>query len=86
MDWIKPTNDSPHEKKIKKLNKFKKDSFILDIGCSDPTFLDLLKKKIQNSTFLPLIPHQKNLETVLKKKGINLIVDYFSKKKKLIII
>ena len=69
------------KKKIEKLNKFKKDAFILDIGCSDPTFLDLLKKKNSKLNLFAVDPSSEKFRNSFEKKGINLIVDYFSKKK-----
>jgi NDP-4-keto-2,6-dideoxyhexose 3-C-methyltransferase len=69
------------KKKIEKLNKLKKDSYILDIGCSDPTFLDLIKKKNQKLNLFAVDPSSEKFKNTFEKKGINLIVDYFSKKK-----
>ena len=52
---------------------------MLDIGCSDPTFLNLLKKK-KNLDLFAIDPSSENLKK-FKEKNINLIVDYFSKKR-----
>ena len=69
------------KEKIEKLNKFKKGAYILDIGCSDPTFLDLIKKKNSKLNLFAIDPSSEKFRNSFEKKGINLIVDYFSKKK-----
>ena len=69
------------KKKIKRLKNFKKNSYILDIGCSDPTFLHLLKQSNKKLKLFAVDPSSEKFRNSFEKKKINLIVDYFSKKK-----
>ena len=69
------------QKKIKKLKKISNNSRVLDIGCSDPTFLDLLKKSNKNVELFAIDPSSGKFKENFKRKNINLIIDYFSKKK-----
>ena len=69
------------KKKVNKINHLKKFSRVLDIGCSDPTFLDLLKSKNKTLELFAIDPSSEKFKKIFKKKKINLIVDYFSKKK-----
>ena len=69
------------KKKVKKINYLKKFSRVLDIGCSDPTFLDLLKSKNKKLELFAIDPSSGKFNEIFKKKNINLIVDYFPKKK-----
>jgi hypothetical protein len=67
--------------KIKKSKKLKNYSRILDIGSSDPTFLHLLKKANKNLELFAIDPSAGKFKDSFNKKKINLIVDYFSKKR-----
>jgi SAM-dependent methyltransferase len=67
--------------KLKKIKKLKKQSRILDIGSSDPTFLFLLKKISKNLELFAIDPSSEKFRDNFDKKKINLIVDYFSKKR-----
>ena len=67
--------------KLKKLKKLKKFSRVLDIGSSDPTFLHLLKNINKNLELFAIDPSSEKFRQNFAKKRINLIVDYFSKKK-----
>ncbi len=66
---------------LKKKKKLKKNSRILDIGSSDPTFLSLLKKFQNKLELFAIDPSSRQFEKSFKSKKIHLIVDYFSKKK-----
>jgi len=71
-------------KKVKKLKiakKLKKYSRILDIGSSDPTFLNLLKTINKNLELFAIDPSSEKFAKNFKEKKINLITDYFSKNK-----
>ena len=67
--------------KLKKIKKLKNKSRILDIGSSDPTFLFLLKKISKNLELFAIDPSSEKFRDNFDKKKINLIVDYFSKKR-----
>lgn len=70
--------------KVKKLNNSKqlrKFSRVLDIGSSDPTFLNLLRKSKNNLELFAIDPSSAKFKKSFIQKKINLIVDYFSKKK-----
>jgi hypothetical protein len=67
--------------KLKKIKKLKNKSRILDIGSSDPTFLFLLKKISKNLELFAIDPSSEKFRGNFDKKKINLIVDYFSKKR-----
>jgi len=72
------------KKKVKKLNisnQLKKFSGVLDIGSSDPTFLNLLRKSKNNLDLFAIDPSSAKFKKSFTQKKINLIVDYFSKKK-----
>jgi NDP-4-keto-2,6-dideoxyhexose 3-C-methyltransferase len=69
------------QKKVNKLKKLKNNSRILDIGSSDPTFLFLLKKISKNLELFAIDPSSEKFKDNFDKKKINLIVDYFSKKR-----
>ena len=72
------------KKKVKKLNiskQLKKFSRVLDIGSSDPTFLNLLRKSKNNLDLFAIDPSSAKFKKSFIQKKINLIVDYFSKKK-----
>ena len=72
------------KKKVTKLKnqKFLKNhSRVLDIGCSDPTFLKLIKKTKKNLELYAVDPSSEKFKNIFNKNKINLIVDYFSKKK-----
>ena len=66
---------------IKKSKKILKKSRALDIGCSDPTFLKLLKKVDKSLELFAVDTSSEKFEESFKKEKINLIVDYFSKQK-----
>ncbi len=61
--------------------KLKKFNRVLDIGSSDPTFLNLLKNKNKDLELFAIDPSSEKFKESFKRKNINLIVDYFSKKK-----
>ena len=72
------------KKKVKRLNnskQLKKFSRVLDIGSSDPTFLNLLRKSKNNLDLFAIDPSSAKFKKSFTQKKINLIVDYFSKKK-----
>ena len=72
------------KKKVKRLNnskQLKKFSRVLDIGSSDPTFLNLLRKSKNNLDLFAIDPSSAKFKKSFTKKKINLIIDYFSKKK-----
>ena len=72
------------KKKVKKLNiskQLKNFSRVLDIGSSDPTFLNLLKKSKNNLDLFAIDPSAAKFKKSFTQKKINLIVDYFSKEK-----
>ena len=66
------------KKKVNKI-KLKKSARVLDIGCSDPTFLELLKSKNKNLELFAVDPSSEKFKGSFEKKNINLIVDYFSR-------
>jgi len=67
--------------KLKVSKKLKKYSRVLDIGSSDPTFLNLLKTINKNLELFAIDPSSEKFKKSFEEKKINLIVDYFSKKK-----
>jgi len=67
--------------KIGKLKILKNKSYILDIGSSDSTFLSLCKKLKKNLRLFAIDPSSEKFRETFNKNKINLIVDYFSKKK-----
>ena len=72
------------KKKVKRLNnskQLKKFSRVLDIGSSDPTFLNLLRKSKNNLDLFAIDPSSAKFKKSFTQKKINLIIDYFSKKK-----
>ena len=72
------------KKKVKwliKTNKLNKNSSVLDIGCSDPTFLNLLNQTKKKLNLFAIDPSSEKFRATFEKNRINLIVDYFSKKK-----
>lgn len=66
---------------LKSKGKLKKNSKILDIGSSDPTFLRLLKQKEKSLKLFAIDPSSSKFQKSFDQEKINLIVDYFSKKK-----
>ena len=56
------------KKKVKKINYLKKFSRVLDIGCSDPTFLDLLKSKNKKLELFAIDPSSGKFNEIFKKK------------------
>ena len=68
------------QKKVDKI-KLKNFSRVLDIGCSDPTFLKLLKSKNKSLELFAIDPSSAKFKSSFEKKNINLIIDYFSKNK-----
>lgn len=58
----------------------KKKSFILDIGSNDGTFLNFFAKKRKDLNLFGIDPSSKKFKKYYNKK-INLITDYFSKRK-----
>jgi|TARA_B110000444_G_C18842128_1_gene599591 hypothetical protein len=66
---------------LKKSKKILKKSRALDIGCSDPTFLKLLKKVDKSLELFAVDPSSEKFEESFKREKINLIIDYFSKQK-----
>lgn len=85
-DYSYTSDNSPvsrlHFKKVADhiCNKFKidKDSFVVEAGSNDGTFLNEIKK-ISKAKVLGIDP-SKNISLIAKKKGINIFVDYFNKK------
>ena len=72
------------KKKVQWLLKTKRlirNSNILDIGCSDPTFLKLIKNIGKKNELFAIDPSSEKFRTSFQKNKINLIVDFFSKKK-----
>ena len=71
------------KKKFTYLNSgkyLKKNSFILDIGSNDGTFLNFFAKKRKDLNLFGIDPSSQKFKGYYNKK-INLIPDYFSKKK-----
>jgi len=66
---------------LKSTQKIKKNSKVLDIGSSDPTFLNLLKQKEKSLDLFAIDPSSAKFKKSFEDKKINLIVDYFSKDK-----
>ena len=66
---------------LKSEKKLKKNSKVLDIGSSDPTFLNLLKQKEKSLELFAIDPSSSKFKKSFAEKKINLIVDYFSKAK-----
>ena len=66
---------------LKFSNKLRKNSNVLDIGSSDPTFLNLLKKQEKSLNLFAIDPSSSKFKKSFEEKNINLIVDYFSKSK-----
>ena len=66
---------------LKSTQKIKKNSKVLDIGSSDPTFLNLLKQKEKSLDLFAIDPSSAKFKKSFEHKKINLIVDYFSKDK-----
>ncbi len=69
------------KEKVKKLKGLRRNSRILDIGCSDPTFLKLLRNKNKEFQLFAIDPSSEKFRKNFESNNINLIVDYFSKKK-----
>jgi SAM-dependent methyltransferase len=65
-------------KKIAKKTKLNKNSFVVEAGSNDGTFLDAIKK-FSNAKVLGIDP-SKNVSQLAKKKGIDTINDFFSLK------
>ena len=68
-------------KRIKKFNLIKNNSFILDIGSSDATFLNLFKNYKKNLDLFAIDPSAEKFKKSFQDKKINLIVDYFTKER-----
>ena len=71
------------KKKFYNLNNIKyikKNSCILDIGCNDGTFLNFFAKKRKDLNLFGIDPSSQKFRKYYNKK-INLIPDYFSKRK-----
>jgi len=64
-------------KKIKKMKILKKNSNVLDIGSNDGTFLNFFKSKKEKLNLIGIDPSAKKFAQFYKK-GIKLIVNYFS--------
>lgn len=64
---------------IIKSNFLKKNSYILDIGSNDGTFLNFFSKKNKNFNLFGIDPSASKFKKYYKK-NINLTIDYFSKK------
>ncbi len=67
--------------KLKASKQLKKYSRVLDIGSSDSTFLNLLKKNNNSLELFAIDPSSERFKKSFEKRKINLIVDYFSKDK-----
>ena len=68
-------------KRIKKINLIKNNSYILDIGSSDATFLNFFKNYKKNLGLFAVDPSGEKFRKSFNDKKINLIVDFFSKEK-----
>ena len=68
-------------KRLNNSKQLKKFSRVLDIGSSDPTFLNLLRKSKNNLDLFAIDPSSAKFKKSFTQKKINLIIDYFSKKK-----
>ena len=68
-------------KRIKKIDLIKNNSFILDIGSSDATFLNFFKNHKKNLSLFAVDPSGEKFKKSFHNKKINLIVDFFSKEK-----
>ena len=65
-------------KKLSKKIKLNRNSFVVEAGSNDGTFLKVIKK-ISKSKVLGIDP-SKNVSKLAKKKGLNIITDFFNLK------
>ena len=65
-------------KKLSKKIKLNRNSFVVEAGSNDGTFLKIIKK-ISKSKVLGIDP-SKNVSKLAKKKGLNIITDFFNLK------